>query len=82
MSDHTPYPRATWAAMFTLFIIWGVVWFFRHVFTDSDATGDDQQPVNAPPASGGQPQAPRILETPKVNRNKYLIASARVDAVS
>ncbi|ORZ00477.1 hypothetical protein BCR43DRAFT_511477 [Syncephalastrum racemosum] len=66
MGDHTPYPRATWAAMFTLFILWGIVWFVRHVFTDSNATGDVQQPTNPPPPSGDQrPQLPRVIETPK-----------------
>lgn len=36
VSDH--YVRLTWIAFFTQWVLWGLVYFLRHVFADPEKT--------------------------------------------
>ncbi|EIE81195.1 hypothetical protein G6F46_005207 [Rhizopus delemar] len=73
VADH--YVRTSWIAFFTLWTLWGLVYFIRHAFSRTDMN-NKPAPAAVPPAppqptsSTSDPEAPPPPPQPKGEKNE------------
>lgn len=62
--------RTTWIAFFSLWVLWGLVYFVRHVFAED--TSDKPAPADQPPSSSSQdPEAEAAAGTKDKKKLKW-----------